>query len=85
MHITSSFLNNGTVLVEEKEEWEVAQVLDSKLRRGKLWHLVEWNRFSEDPEKTTWEPASNLTNSPDLAEDFHSFYPNKPGPNTSGV
>ncbi|MBW0582710.1 hypothetical protein O181_122425, partial [Austropuccinia psidii MF-1] len=28
------------VLVEEKEEGEVAQVLDSKLKRGKLWYLV---------------------------------------------
>ncbi|MBW0560857.1 hypothetical protein O181_100572 [Austropuccinia psidii MF-1] len=31
--------NNG-ILVEEKEEWEVAQVVDSKLKRGKLWYLV---------------------------------------------
>ncbi|MBW0528869.1 hypothetical protein O181_068584 [Austropuccinia psidii MF-1] len=45
------------VLVEEQEEWEVAQVLDSKLRRGKLWYLVEWKGFSEDPERTAWEPA----------------------------
>ncbi|MBW0547571.1 hypothetical protein O181_087286 [Austropuccinia psidii MF-1] len=30
------------VLVEEQEEWQVAQVLDSKLKRGKLWCLVEW-------------------------------------------
>ncbi|MBW0562303.1 hypothetical protein O181_102018 [Austropuccinia psidii MF-1] len=45
----------------EQEEWEVAQVLDSKLKRGKLWYLVEWKGFSKDPEKTTWEPASNLT------------------------
>ncbi|MBW0554886.1 hypothetical protein O181_094601 [Austropuccinia psidii MF-1] len=30
------------VLVEEQEEWEVAQALDSKLKRGKLWYLVEW-------------------------------------------
>ncbi|MBW0565357.1 hypothetical protein O181_105072 [Austropuccinia psidii MF-1] len=73
------------VLVEEQEEWEVAQVLDSKLKRGNLWYLVEWKGFSEDPERTTWEPASNLTNSPDLVKDFHSFYPDKPGPNTSRV
>ncbi|MBW0565762.1 hypothetical protein O181_105477 [Austropuccinia psidii MF-1] len=73
------------VLVEEQEEWEVAQVLDSKLKRGKLWYLVEWKGFSEDPERTTWEPASNLTNSPDLVKDFHSLYPDKPGPNTSRV
>ncbi|MBW0584638.1 hypothetical protein O181_124353, partial [Austropuccinia psidii MF-1] len=30
------------VIVEEQEEREVAQVLDSKLKRGTLWYLVEW-------------------------------------------
>ncbi|MBW0491992.1 hypothetical protein O181_031707 [Austropuccinia psidii MF-1] len=59
------------VLVEEQEEWEVAQVLDFKLKRGKLWYLVESKLFNEDPERTSWEPASNLTNSPDLIKDFH--------------
>ncbi|MBW0509733.1 hypothetical protein O181_049448 [Austropuccinia psidii MF-1] len=72
-------------LVEEQEEWEVAQVLYSKLKRGKLWYLVEWKGFNEDPERTTLEPASNLTNSPDLVKDFHLLYPDKPGPNTSRV
>ncbi|MBW0528623.1 hypothetical protein O181_068338 [Austropuccinia psidii MF-1] len=72
-------------LVEEQEQWEVAQVLDSKLKRGKLWYLVEWKGFSEDPERSTWEPDYNLTNSPDLVKDFHSLYPDKPGPNTSRV
>ncbi|MBW0535730.1 hypothetical protein O181_075445 [Austropuccinia psidii MF-1] len=66
-------------------KWEVAQVLDSNLKRGKLWYIVEWKRFSEDPESTTWEPASNLTSSPDLVKDFHSLYPGKPDPNTSRV
>ncbi|MBW0541202.1 hypothetical protein O181_080917 [Austropuccinia psidii MF-1] len=76
-------LSPPPVLVEEQEEWEVSQVLDSKLKRGKLWYLVEWKGFSEDPERTTWEPASNLTNLPDLFKDFHPFYLAKPGPNTS--
>ncbi|MBW0564620.1 hypothetical protein O181_104335 [Austropuccinia psidii MF-1] len=73
------------VLVDEQEEWEVAQVLDSKLKRGKLWYLVEWKGFSEYPERTAWETASNLTNSPDLVKDFHSLYPDKSVPNTSRV
>ncbi|MBW0520183.1 hypothetical protein O181_059898 [Austropuccinia psidii MF-1] len=73
------------VIVEEQEEWEVAQVLDSKLKRGKLWYLVEWKGFSEDPERTTWEPASKLTNSADLVKDFHSLYTDKSDPNTSRV
>ncbi|MBW0512320.1 hypothetical protein O181_052035 [Austropuccinia psidii MF-1] len=73
------------VLVEEQEEWEVAQVLDFKLKRGKFWYLVEWKGFSKDQERTTWEPASNLTSSPDLVKDFYSLYLDKPGPNTSSV
>ncbi|MBW0534126.1 hypothetical protein O181_073841 [Austropuccinia psidii MF-1] len=73
------------VLVEEQEEWEVAQVLDSKLKRGKLCYLVEWKGFSEDPERTSWEPASSLANSPYLVKDFHSLYPVTPGPNTPRV
>ncbi|MBW0480942.1 hypothetical protein O181_020657 [Austropuccinia psidii MF-1] len=71
------------ILVEEQEEWEVAQALDSKLKRRKLWYLVEWKGFSEDPERTNWEPDSNLTSSPDRVKDFHTLYPHKPGPNTS--
>ncbi|MBW0484550.1 hypothetical protein O181_024265 [Austropuccinia psidii MF-1] len=73
------------VIVKEQEEWEVAQVLDSKLKRGTLWYLVEWEGFNDDPERTTWEPASNLTNYPDLVKDFHTLYPEKPGPNSSRV
>ncbi|MBW0525402.1 hypothetical protein O181_065117 [Austropuccinia psidii MF-1] len=73
------------VMVEEQEQWEVAQVLDSKLKRGTLWYLVEWKGFDEDPERTTWEPSSNLTNSPDLVKDFHTLDPDKPVPDSSRV
>ncbi|MBW0505849.1 hypothetical protein O181_045564 [Austropuccinia psidii MF-1] len=71
-------LSPSPVVVEEQEEWELDQVLDSKLKRGTLWYLVEWR-------KTTWEPASNLTTSPDLFKDFHTLYPEKPGPNATRV
>ncbi|MBW0588759.1 hypothetical protein O181_128474 [Austropuccinia psidii MF-1] len=52
-------------------------------REEKLWYLVEWKGFSQDPERSTWEPTKNLKNCPELAEDFHSLYPDKPGPNSS--
>ncbi|MBW0514772.1 hypothetical protein O181_054487 [Austropuccinia psidii MF-1] len=48
------------VIVEEQEKWEVAQFLDSKLKRGILWYLVEWKVFNEDPERTMWEPTSQI-------------------------
>ncbi|MBW0516800.1 hypothetical protein O181_056515 [Austropuccinia psidii MF-1] len=78
-------LSPPPVIVEEQEEWEVAQVQNSKLKRGILWYLVEWKGCSAYPERTTWEQASNLTSSPDLVKSFHSFYPDKPGPITSRV
>ncbi|MBW0509187.1 hypothetical protein O181_048902 [Austropuccinia psidii MF-1] len=27
------------IIIEEEEKWEVSQILDSKLKRGKLWYL----------------------------------------------
>ncbi|MBW0558016.1 hypothetical protein O181_097731 [Austropuccinia psidii MF-1] len=71
------------IIIEEEEEWEVSQILDSKLKSGKLCYLVEWKGFSQDSERFTWEPAENLKNCPELVKDFHSLYPDKPGPNSS--
>ncbi|MBW0521574.1 hypothetical protein O181_061289 [Austropuccinia psidii MF-1] len=71
------------ILIEEEEGWEVSQILDSKLKRGKLWCMVEWKCFSQDSERSTWEPTEKLKNCPELIKDFHSLYPEKPGPNSS--
>ncbi|MBW0590325.1 hypothetical protein O181_130040, partial [Austropuccinia psidii MF-1] len=71
------------IIIEEEEEWEVSQILDSKLKRGKLWYLVEWKGFSQDSERSSWEPTENLKNCPELVKDFNSLYPDKPGPNSS--
>ncbi|MBW0535375.1 hypothetical protein O181_075090 [Austropuccinia psidii MF-1] len=71
------------IIIEEEEELEVLQLLDSKLKRRKLWYLMEWKGFSQDSERSTWEPAENLKNGPELVKDVHSLYPDKPGPNSS--
>ncbi|MBW0466053.1 hypothetical protein O181_005768 [Austropuccinia psidii MF-1] len=73
------------VLVEEQEEREVALVLYSKLKRGEVLYLVECKGFSQDPGRKTWEPAYNLTSSPDLFKNFHSLYPERPSPINSRV
>ncbi|MBW0577164.1 hypothetical protein O181_116879 [Austropuccinia psidii MF-1] len=70
-------------ILKEEEEWEVSQILDSKLKREKLCYLVEWKGFSEDSERSTWEPTENFKNCPELVNNFHSLYPEKPGPNSS--
>ncbi|MBW0550551.1 hypothetical protein O181_090266 [Austropuccinia psidii MF-1] len=68
---TSKMLNRHQeppppIIIEEEEEWEVSQILDSSLKRGKLWSLVEWKGFSQDPERATWESTENLKNCPEL-------------------
>ncbi|MBW0491456.1 hypothetical protein O181_031171 [Austropuccinia psidii MF-1] len=71
------------IIIEEEEEWEVSQILESKLKRGKLWYLLEWIGFSQGREKSTWEQAESLNNCPELVKALHSLYPDKPGPNSS--
>ncbi|MBW0547934.1 hypothetical protein O181_087649 [Austropuccinia psidii MF-1] len=70
-------------IIIEEEEWEVSQIMDSKLKRGKLWYLVEWKGLSQDSERSTWEPTENLKNFPKLVKDFHSLYPEKQRLNSS--
>ncbi|MBW0523261.1 hypothetical protein O181_062976 [Austropuccinia psidii MF-1] len=72
-----------SIIIEEEEEWEVSQILDSKLKRGKLRYLVEWKGFSQDSERSTWEPTENLKNFPELVKDLHSLYPVKPRLNST--
>ncbi|MBW0528449.1 hypothetical protein O181_068164 [Austropuccinia psidii MF-1] len=45
------------IIIKEEEEWEVSQILDSKLKRGRLWYLVEWKGFIKDPERSACEPT----------------------------
>ncbi|MBW0508084.1 hypothetical protein O181_047799 [Austropuccinia psidii MF-1] len=72
------------LIIIEEEEWKVSQILDSKIKRGKLWYLVEWKSSIQEPERSTcWEPTENLNNCPQFVKDFHYLYPAKPGTNSS--
>ena len=42
----------------------------------KLCYIVNWLGYT--PNGHTWEPIEN--NTPELVEDFHQCYPNKPSP-----
>ena len=57
------------VEVEGQPEYEVEEVLDSRLKKGKLEYLVKWSGYTD--EYNTWELASNLENSKEAIEDFH--------------
>ena len=62
------------IIVDENPEWEVEEILDSKLVRKTLKYLVRWVSYDE----ITSEPAELLKNSRTLVWYFHIKYLNKP-------
>jgi len=66
-------------------EFELAQILDSKLDRRRtnpLMYYVQWAGYKGMPEEYSWLEATNLTNADELIQEFHSTNPTKPGPST---
>jgi hypothetical protein len=66
------------VTVDGHEEYEVREILDSKIERRKLRYLVDW--VGCGPEDRQWEPAEHLGNSADAVARFHARYPLRPSP-----
>jgi len=71
--------------IDDSLEFEVAQILDSKLdqqRRDPLLYLIQWSGYEGIPDEYLWTLATNLENTAELVSEFHSLYPGKPGPLT---
>ena len=64
------------VEVKGTPEYEVEEVLNSRLKGGKLEYLVKWSGHTDD--HNTWEPKSNLGNSKEAINDFHKTNPSAP-------
>ena len=74
------------VEVQGELEYEIAEVLDSKIDRRrscKLLYLVRWLGYENTDEEYSWLPATELEHAKDLISDFHLSYPAKPGPLSS--
>ena len=54
------------VTEDRDEEYEVDSIIDSRIYKGKLQYLVHWKGY--DDSERTWEPVSNLKNSPEIVK-----------------
>lgn len=64
------------VEIDNAVEYEVEEILDSRIRNGKLEYLIHWRGYNIS--ERTWEPSSNVTNAPEKVLEFHQQYPHKP-------
>ena len=62
--------------IDGAEEFEVLEILDSRINRGKLEYLVHWQGY--EVHERTWKPAANLENAPEMIAKFHREYLSKP-------
>ena len=59
--------------VEGIPEYEVEEVFDSRLKKGKLENLVKWSGYTDD--HNTWKSESNLINLKEAINNFHKSNP----------
>jgi hypothetical protein len=63
------------VIINDQVEYEVQEVLDSRVRGKTVEYLVRWRNFG--PNDDSWEPAANLANSNELVATYNERNPNK--------
>ena len=56
-------------LIDEQEEFDVEEILDTRIRRKRREYLVKWKGYGS--EDNTWEPEKNLEHSPLAIVNFH--------------
>lgn len=66
---------------DEETEYEVEEVLDSRVSNGKLEYLIKWLGYT--PESNSWEPLGHL-NCPEKLQQFHRQNPDRPSSTSLG-
>jgi hypothetical protein len=72
--------------IDGELEFEISEILDSKIDHRhtcQLRYLVRWAGYKGTDEEYSWLPATELEHAREIVVDFHSAYPDKPGPLSS--
>jgi len=65
------------IIIEGEPEYELEEIIDSRLHYNKLQYRAKWTGYSPEYDKT-WYPADNFENADLAKRNFHSRYPSKP-------
>ncbi|XP_011309925.1 histone-lysine N-methyltransferase SUV39H2 isoform X1 [Fopius arisanus] len=60
----------GDTLAITPEIYEVERILDKKIKDGETLYYIKWKNWSSD--HNTWEPVTNLTDCPELLDQFET-------------
>lgn len=64
------------VEIDNGIEYEVEEILDSRIKNGRLEYFIHWQGYGIN--ERTWEPSANVTNAFEKVREFHRRYPQKP-------
>jgi hypothetical protein len=64
-------------VLPEQDEWEIEEVLGSRIINRKLYYRIHWKGADEDLE---WYPCSDAMTAPHLLRSFHLRHPDAKGP-----
>jgi len=69
------------IQIEGEDEYELDEIIDSRLHYNKLQYRAKWKGYSPEHDKV-WYPAENFNNAEYTVQRFHQRYPRKPGVDT---
>jgi len=65
------------IQIEGEDEYELDEIIDSRLHYNKLQYRAKWKGYSPEHDKV-WYPAENFNHAERSIERFHQRYPGKP-------
>ena len=69
------------IQIEGEDEYELEEIIDSRLHYNKLQYRAKWKGYSPEHDKV-WYPAESFNKAEDTVQRFHRRYARNPGVDT---